>query len=124
MHETRRRVIVAGGTGLVGRAVVTELGRWGYDVVVVSRRPERAALPWWARVTRWDDVPVDGSLAVVNLAGESGGRRGARRRKRRDLARRVDTTRRLVRAIADAADPPAVFVCASGIDYAGDAGDA
>src|SRR5215218_4161535 len=124
MDETKRRVVVAGGTGLVGRAVVAELGRWGYDVVVVSRRPERATLPWWTRVTAWDDAPIDGWLAVVNLAGESVGGRWTRSRKRRILESRVDTTRRLVRAIADAADPPAVFVCASGIDYAGDAGDA
>src|SRR5215217_7182956 len=111
MDETKRRVVVA------------ELGRWGYDVVVVSRRPERATLPWWTRVTAWDDAPVDGSLAVVNLAGESVGGLWTRGRKRRILESRVDTTRQLVHAIADAAEPPAVFVCASGIDYAGDSAD-
>src|SRR4051794_13496873 len=124
MDETRRRVVVAGGTGLVGRAVVAELGRRGYDVTVVSRRPQAAALPRWAQAAGWEDVRVDGSLAVVNLAGESVGGRWTRRRKQRILESRVATTRRLVQAIEAAAAPPSVFVCASGIDYAGDTADA
>jgi len=36
------KVLVAGGTGFVGAAVVRELARRGRDVVVMSREPERA----------------------------------------------------------------------------------
>jgi uncharacterized protein (TIGR01777 family) len=123
MNGTKRRVVVAGGTGLVGRALVRELGRWGYDVTVVSRRPAGTRLLDWVRTTTWDEPQVDGALAVVNLAGESIGGRWTDERKQRILESRVGTTRTLVDAIAAAAQPPDVFVCASGIDYAGDSGE-
>jgi uncharacterized protein len=124
MNGTKRRVVVAGGTGLVGRALIGELGRWGYDVTVVSRRPAPGEVPDWVRTTTWEQPRVDGALAVVNLAGESIGARWTDERKQRILESRVGTTRLLVAAIAAAAEPPGVLVCASGIDYAGDSGEA
>lgn len=37
------RVIIAGGTGLIGRSLVEVLARDGYEIVVLSRRPALAA---------------------------------------------------------------------------------
>jgi uncharacterized protein len=113
-------VVVAGGTGFVGRALAASLERDGHRVVVVSR----SAGP--GRVT-WDGVAaaVEAADAVVDLAGASVGRpRWTAARKRELRASRVDTTRRLAEAIAAAERKPSVFVTASGIDYYGDSGEA
>lgn len=128
-----RKVIVAGGSGLIGTALVRALVADGAEVVVLSRRPE-PAVSAGARTVRWDARRVEASWAtelvgasgVVNLAGATiGGRRWTRRRKETILRSRVDSTVALVEAIGrlePGARPP-VLVNASGIDYAGVAGD-
>ena len=135
MERTRGTVVVAGGSGLVGRRLVEELQGRGYQAVVLSRSPGRAAaaLPRGARAVGWDGRDtgdwtreLDGAAAVVNLAGASiGGGRWTRPRKERILRSRVDTTTALVEAMRglDPARRPQVLVNASGIDYAGDMGD-
>jgi uncharacterized protein len=129
LEEARMRVVVAGGTGLIGRALAPELAARGYDITVLTRSPAKrveAAAP-----VRWDGLNVDerelaGAHAVVNLSGESlGGRRWTAGRKRRILSSRVDSTAGLVAAIArlGADERPRVYVSASGIGYLGDRGD-
>ena len=118
------KIVVAGGSGLIGRALVRSLLVEGHDVAVVTRRPGGRQL---ARSCSWDDVgaEVDGAAAVVNLAGATiGGRRWTSGRKQTIRASRVETTRTLAAAIEAAAEPPHAFVTASGIGYYGDAGDA
>jgi uncharacterized protein (TIGR01777 family) len=116
------KVVVAGGSGFVGRALVASLRADGHEAVVVTRSPDpRDNLSQgWERVGE----AVDGADAVVNLAGESVGGRWTEARRKRILGSRVGTTTRLVAAIAAAERRPRVFVCASGIDYAGDSGEA
>ncbi|HEY4348261.1 MAG TPA: TIGR01777 family oxidoreductase [Gaiellaceae bacterium] len=118
------KVVVGGGSGFVGRALVLSLLEDGHDVAVASRRPSRHNGP--GRTIGWEAVgrEVDGADAVVNLAGVSiGGPRWTRGRKQVILASRVDTTRAIVRAIEAAKERPGVFVTASGIGYFGDSGD-
>jgi uncharacterized protein (TIGR01777 family) len=118
------RVIVGGGSGMIGRALVVSMLEDGHDVAVLARRPSRTDGP--GRVIGWEAAAreIDGADAVVNLAGVSiGGPRWTRGRKTVIRASRVDTTRSLVRAIEAARARPAVFVTASGIDYYGDSGD-
>jgi hypothetical protein len=117
------KVIVAGGSGFIGRHLVRSLVADAHDVRVVTRNPDpsdKLSLAW-SRVAE----EVDGSDAVVNLAGESvGGLRWTRRKRAAIRSSRVETTTTLVRAIRDSVHKPRVLVNASGIDFVGDSGDA
>jgi uncharacterized protein (TIGR01777 family) len=121
------KVVVAGGSGLVGRAICRELTAAGHELVVLTRDPARTAarLPG-VRLVAWDPETIDGwhaelsdAGAVINLAGESVGRWPWTARRRADLVEsRVGTTRALVDAIRSLAPEhrPAILINASGTD--------
>ncbi|MEI8104356.1 MAG: TIGR01777 family oxidoreductase [Actinomycetes bacterium] len=118
------KVVVAGGSGFIGSALCASLDADGHETVVVSRAPggetESGRRVGWQQV----DSAVDGADAVVNLAGVPiGGPRWTAGRKAAIGLSRVETTRTLADAIASAANPPVVFVTASGIDYYGNRGE-
>ena len=130
------RVLIAGGTGLIGRALCAELLAVGHVPSVLSRRPERARLPDGVRVVAWDGLTLGAwraqvaeADAVVNLAGANifGGalpRRWTAGRKRVLRESRLAAGRVLSAAIAEAGHKPAVFVQASAVGYYGPCGDA
>jgi uncharacterized protein (TIGR01777 family) len=128
------RVIVAGGTGQVGRRLAPRLVASGHDVIVLSRGPGRQAdrVPAGVRVERWDARTPDGwahlitsDAAIVNLAGENlmAGRWTAAL-KRDVLDSRVNACRAVAAAIAAAPAKPAALLQASAIGFYGDRGDA
>jgi uncharacterized protein (TIGR01777 family) len=113
-------VLVTGGTGLVGTALVPELLARGARVTVTTRdaRRVRARLP--AAVTAAEDVRAlpEAPRAVVNLAGAGiADRPWTAARRRVLLASRVDGTAALREALA--ASPPEVLVSASAVGYYG-----
>ncbi len=129
------RVLITGGSGRIGLALVAPLAARGHEVVVLSRDPARVrALPAGARAERWDGRTAAGwealltaGTAVVNLAGEpvAAGRWTAER-KRRIRASRVEAGEAVTAAIRHAAAagrPPSVLLQASAVGYYGDAGD-
>jgi hypothetical protein len=114
------RVVMAGGTGLVGRPLIRALLERGVQVTVLTRHPERAALPTGASAQGWGRlVPVlDGADAIINLAGEGiADRRWTPARKALLQSSRTDTTARLVAAMGACAHPPAALINASAIGY-------
>ncbi len=127
------RVVIAGGTGLIGRALVPELQRAGHEAIVLSRSPERVGgLPTGTGVESWDagsekgwvDL-LDRPSAIVNLAGESiGSGRWTEERKRRVLQSRMSAGQAICRAVSAAKVRPSVVIQASGVGYYGIGGDA
>jgi uncharacterized protein (TIGR01777 family) len=127
------RVIITGGTGLIGRALSSNLASDGHEVIVLSRAPERArhfpagvrVEPWDARTTAGWGRLVDGATAIVNLAGASlAGEHffptrwtDARRRLIRDS--RLNASRAVVQAVTEAQQRPQVVVQSSAVGYYG-----
>jgi uncharacterized protein len=124
------KIVIAGGTGFLGRPLSERLAGERNELVILSRSPTASvgagrAVVWPADGTigAWA-AEIDGADAVVNLAGESiAGRRWSADHKRRIRGSRVAATRSLVDAIAAAAHPPRVFVSGSAVGYYGPLGD-
>ncbi|HMB82312.1 MAG TPA: TIGR01777 family oxidoreductase [Vicinamibacterales bacterium] len=123
------KIIIAGGTGFLGRPLTTALADDGHELVILTREPRDSG---GARVVRWNPngeigawaSEIDGAGAVVNLAGEPiAGKRWTAAQKQRILDSRVDATRSLTAAIRAAAAPPPVFVSGSAVGYYGPLGD-
>ena len=115
-----KRVVVAGGTGLVGRRLVRALTEQGTQVSVLSRNPERLELPAGAAAQRWERLAnlMDGADAVINLAGEGiADQRWSPARKTAILRSRTEATARLVAAMDACTHLPSALVNASAIGY-------
>jgi uncharacterized protein (TIGR01777 family) len=122
-------VVVAGGTGFIGRSLASALVKRGDQVVVFTRNPEkhRGDLPEQVVLVGWNPKrdgawqrEVEGADALVSLTGESlVGRRYTERFKKKLVDSRVGVTARLVAAIEKAEKPPRTFVCGSAIGYYG-----
>lgn len=123
------RVVLAGGSGFLGKALAKTLTREGYEVVVLTRAPEQysgegKAVAWDGRTVdeRWVRY-LEGAAALVNLAGTPIERRPTERSRDEILRSRVDPTLVLGDALRLVYRPPAVWVQAGSLAIYGDAGD-
>jgi len=121
------RILLTGGTGLIGRALCQHWQRQGHELFVWSRRPDQvAALCSGARgIARLQQLgglaPLD---AVVNLAGAPiADRRWSAARRELLWRSRVDLTRELVAWLGRQATPARVLLSGSATGWYGDGGD-
>ncbi|HEU4593848.1 MAG TPA: NAD-dependent epimerase/dehydratase family protein, partial [Pyrinomonadaceae bacterium] len=127
MLMPRGRVVLAGGSGFLGRTLAEELVRQGREVVVLSRTPGRGS--GLVREVEWDGESVgewarhlEGAEAVVNLAGRSVNCRYTRANRREIVESRVNSVNAVGQAIRRCAQPPKVLVQAASLAIYGDAG--
>ena len=108
------RILLTGGTGFIGSRLKARLDSGNHTVRIVSRG-SGGDVTWEPDVLR---TAVANSDAVIHLAGENLiARRWTSRQKARLRSSRVDTTRQLAEAVAEA--KPGVFITASAIGYYG-----
>ena len=127
------RVIITGGTGLIGSALAADLAKDGHEVVVLTRNPDKVSnLPTGVRAVRWDgqtskgwESEIDGAGAVVNLAGESIAGNGflpsrwTEARKQKILQSRVNAGKAVTEAFTRAQNKPLVLIQSSAVGYYG-----
>lgn len=127
------RIIIAGGSGLIGRELTSALINDGEEVTILSRNPDKVmGMPAGVKIFRWDGKTVQGwgkelenINAVINLVGENLSGEGffpsrwTKERKERLLHSRVDAGKVLTKAIEIAIHKPQVFVQASGVGFYG-----
>jgi hypothetical protein len=110
------RVVIAGGTGLIGQLLARHFHEQGHRVTAIARHPKSSEWPvvvWngydlgdWARV-------LEGSDVVINLAGRSVNCRYNAANRREILNSRTITTGLIGQAIARASEPPPLWLNAS-----------
>src|SRR3712207_2209465 len=104
-------VLISGATGLIGSALVPELEASGHTVPRLSRSGGGADTIRWDPSAGTIDGDLEGTEAVVHLAGESIAQgRWSAEKKRRILDSRVQGTRLLAESIAALPTPPKVMV--------------
>lgn len=127
------RVIITGGTGMIGRRLSNDMARGGHEVIVLSRSPKLArGLDAAVRVEGWDARTSEGwgpladgagaivNLASANLAGEGFlPARWTDERKKVLLTSRLNVGEAVVEAVARAARKPAVVIQMSAVGYYG-----
>ena len=124
------KIIVTGGTGFIGRALINELAGQRHEVVVFSRKADHPP-HFPGRLVEWDarsagpwQTEVASADAVVNLAGAPiAERRWTDARKRLLVESRILSTRLLVEAFAVRSAPLPLLISASGIGYYGPSDD-
>lgn len=127
------RIVITGGTGVIGRVLASTLVESGYEVVVLSRNPAQAPrLPEGVSIVGWDAKTAQGwgnlvdgaealiNLAGVNLAGDSWfSIRWTKKRKESILQSRLNSGQALVEAVQAAKVKPKVLLQASAVGYYG-----
>lgn len=117
------KVVVTGGTGFLGTALLEALRGDGHAMTVLTRRPARAPgeVQWTpgSRTGLWKRA-FEGAGAVVNLAGEPIAEgRWTQKRKRRIRASRTDATRAVVAALRETGVRHATLLSGSAVGYYG-----
>jgi uncharacterized protein len=116
----RRRILMTGATGFLGRYLSAHLTAAGDEVIALLRsRQSTGSLSWDAGISTLDPGTVSGFDAVVHLSGEPIVGRWTPGKRKRIYDSRVRSTAALAAAIAASALPPRVFLCASGVGFYG-----
>ncbi len=131
------RVIVAGGTGLIGQALVESLHHDGHEVIVLGRNPNKTSgLPGGVKITVWDGKTsngwghlVDGAGAIINLAGASIAGEGflperwSAEKRKAIIDSRTHAGQAITQAVGAAKVKPGVVIQSSAVGYYGVHGD-
>ena len=114
------KILITGGTGLIGSHLCVQLHQLGHELTVLSRKPE--TVPTFCKAIRSLDEwqPATHFDAVINLAGESiVDKAWTEARKKVLWESRVGLTQSLVRCIEAADEKPSVLISGSAIGYYG-----
>lgn len=123
----RPRIILAGGSGFIGRYLSSFLASQNYEIVVLTRGKSdhhssvRKAHWDGKTISEWTQF-VDNALGLVNLTGRSINTRHTAEHRREIIDSRVDSVRILGEAIRRCAKPPKIFVQIAGVGIYGDKG--
>ncbi len=132
------KVIIAGGTGHIGRYLIDKLNKHGHELVILSRNPgkynssfgkEVKLVKWDAKTAEgWADE-ADGADAIINLAGESiAGEnflpaRWSDSQKQKIKQSRLNAGKAVVEAVRAANQKPKVVLQSSAVGYYGPRND-
>ena len=118
------KILVTGGTGLVGKVLVNELQNRGHEVAILTRSPKKnTKIPsflWDIDKGYIDPKALAFAEGIVHLAGEGiADKRWTAEQKKKIIDSRVEPLRLLAKHLAANGIKPAVLVSASAIGYYG-----
>jgi len=122
-----QRILIAGGTGFVGRHLIPALQQQGYALSVLTRQPNVVASQDALRYYRWDPkqqyidpAAFEQVATIINLTGANiGAKRWTARRKKEILDSRVKTLDLLCQYCRQQQVPLHTLISSSGTGYYG-----
>lgn len=104
-----KKIVLAGGTGFVGKYLSQKFKTLGYEVILISRQPPHF---------NWNDTAgivaaLENAEMLINLAGRSVDCRYNERNKREIFDSRIETTKTLGNAILLCKNPPGFWINSS-----------
>ena len=125
------KILVTGGSGMIGQALTGDLVRRGHAVWVLSRSPTETGQSGGIRTVRWDAQTPRGweqqaaeADAIINLTGANiGARPWTNERKRLIRDSRVNAGQAIVAALRQVEHRPRVVLQIAGTGYYGVHGD-
>ncbi len=121
------RILLTGGTGMIGRALCRRWQEQGHDLIIWSRRPQQVpSVCKGARgVARLQEIAADEVIdVVVNLAGAPiADRRWSESRRKVLWQSRVELTRELVSWLGQRPSVPRILLSGSAVGWYGEGGD-
>ena len=123
-----KRIVIAGGSGFIGRALAQAFLTRGFEVAILTRTPRERADG--IREIAWDGKnpgawisALDGAEALINLTGKNINCPHTPDNVRGITASRVDSVNALAGALGQIKNPPRVWVQASATGIYGDTGN-
>ncbi len=117
-------VTIAGGSGLIGRALAEKLANKNYVVKILTRNPEKIAdyeaVYWNPSKNEIDAKKILDSDFIINLAGENiADKRWTKSQKEKILKSRTDATKLLYNTFSSDKNKVRAYVGASAVGFYG-----
>ena len=104
-----KKIVLAGGTGFVGKYLKTKFSELGYEVRIISR--QNNSIQWTDLISIQE--AIDNSEMLINLAGKSVDCRYNKKNKEEILRSRAETTKILGDIILKCKNPPELWINSS-----------
>jgi len=104
-----KKIVLAGGTGFVGKYLKTKFSELGYEVKIISR--QNNSIQWTDLISIQE--AIDNSEMLINLAGKSVDCRYNKKNKEEILRSRTETTKILGDIILKCKNPPELWINSS-----------
>lgn len=126
--STAKKVLLSGGSGLIGMALMRSLAEDGVTVVrLVRGKPAGSGEVVWDPAVEEpvaDQAALEGAVAAIHLSGTNlSAHRWTTAYKREIVESRIGSTRALVRVLRKLKSPPGSLLCASAVGIYGDRGN-
>jgi uncharacterized protein (TIGR01777 family) len=126
----KKRVVLAGGSGFIGRALAKELLQHDYEVIILTRSLREREEDDGIKEVEWDGEHVgewiqylDGAEAVINLTGRNINCRHTRENLREIIESRVNSVRAIAGGIYHVTHPPRLWIQAGAVGFYGNRHD-
>ncbi|MEP7237954.1 MAG: TIGR01777 family oxidoreductase [Ferruginibacter sp.] len=104
-----QKIVIAGGTGFVGKYLNKKFATAGHEVIIISRNKSHIS---WANTSLINEA-LENAAILINLAGKSVDCRYNEKNKKEIYDSRIDTTKILGDAILNCKNPPPLWINSS-----------
>ena len=119
-----KKIVIAGGTGLVGQALTKRLRELDYEVFLLSRKRHPQGYVWDPSTHHIENGALDHTFAIINLAGAGiADQFWTAKRKKIITESRVYAAETFEKAFENPQNRPKVYLSAGAIGYYGDRGE-